>query len=123
MAMTSIMNVPAVCFSGIPETLLLPAPVLPELAYHLRRIGGAKLTAQAIRSIEKGRMMITHPISQDYLHAADILDKYYDSRIDFVDATIMSIAERMGVQRILTFDRRDFGLYRPRHCDAFDLLP
>jgi len=35
----------------------------------------------------------------------------------------MALAERLKIARILTFDRRDFGLYRPAHCDRFDLLP
>ena len=35
----------------------------------------------------------------------------------------MTIAERLGVTRIATFDRRDFSIFRPRHCDYLDLLP
>jgi predicted nucleic acid-binding protein len=58
-----------------------------------------------------------------YTHALDILEKYSDSRIDFVDACIMALAERLSITRILTFDHRDFGLYRPAHCEAFELLP
>jgi uncharacterized protein len=27
------------------------------------------------------------------------------------------------VTRILTLDRRDFGMIRPKHCDHFELVP
>jgi predicted nucleic acid-binding protein len=40
-----------------------------------------------------------------------------------VDATIMAMAERLKIKTILTIDRRDFSLFRPRHCDAFTLVP
>ncbi|MEI2690592.1 MAG: hypothetical protein V9H69_13160 [Anaerolineae bacterium] len=36
---------------------------------------------------------------------------------------IVAIAERLKAQRILTLDRRHFGLMRPRHCTAFEILP
>lgn len=32
-------------------------------------------------------------------------------------------AERLNVRQIITTDRRDFSLVRPRHCVAFELLP
>jgi uncharacterized protein len=51
------------------------------------------------------------------------LAKYADSRIDFVDASVMAVAERYGITKILTLDRRDFRLLRPQHCQAFELLP
>jgi predicted nucleic acid-binding protein len=46
-----------------------------------------------------------------------------DARIGFVDASAVALAERLGVSRILTLDRRDFGLVRPRHVGAFLILP
>ena len=51
------------------------------------------------------------------------LDRYADARLDFTDAAIIVIAERLNVTRILTLDRRDFSIVRPRHCDFFELLP
>jgi predicted nucleic acid-binding protein len=59
----------------------------------------------------------------DVERVADILDQYADSRIDFVDATVMSIAERYGISTVLTLDHRDFRLFQPVHCEYFELLP
>jgi uncharacterized protein len=51
------------------------------------------------------------------------LTKYADSRIDFVDASVMAVAERLSITTILTLDQRDFRLFRPPHCQSFELLP
>jgi hypothetical protein len=36
---------------------------------------------------------------------------------------VMAIAERYSSKIVLTLDQRDFRLFRPRHCDAFELFP
>ena len=37
--------------------------------------------------------------------------------------SVVAIAERLGVTQVATLDRRDFSVVRPRHTDAFELLP
>jgi predicted nucleic acid-binding protein len=56
-----------------------------------------------------------------YMEAAMI--KYREAELDYADTSIMVVAERLNITCIFTFDRRDFGLYRPRHCDYFELVP
>lgn len=60
---------------------------------------------------------------EDVSRIGDILEEYQDSRVDFVDASVMAMAERLNLTIILTLDCRDFSLYRPQHCTAFTLLP
>jgi hypothetical protein len=36
---------------------------------------------------------------------------------------VLAIAERLNEPRLPTLDRRHFGLLRPRHRDALELLP
>jgi uncharacterized protein len=59
----------------------------------------------------------------DLRRAADLLEKYHDARLDFVDCVIVAIAERLKISRILTVDRRDFSILRPTHTKAFEILP
>ena len=61
--------------------------------------------------------------SLDLARVAQILDTYSDSQLDFVDATSVAIDERLNVTTVLTLDRRDFSIIRPRHCTHFDILP
>jgi hypothetical protein len=49
--------------------------------------------------------------------------QYADSRLDFVDATVIAVAEDANISTILTLDRRDFRMVRPQHTSAFELLP
>jgi hypothetical protein len=35
----------------------------------------------------------------------------------------VALAERLGIHRIATFDRRPIAVFRPRHVRAFDLEP
>ena len=64
------------------------------------------------------------PTTVEYLvRVHEILTQYADSQLDFTDAAIVTIAERLSINRICTLDRRDFSMIRPKHCDYFELLP
>jgi uncharacterized protein len=60
---------------------------------------------------------------KDMIRMRQIMNKYKDNQFDFVDTAIMALAERLNITQIMTFDRRDFGAFRPAHCDYFTLLP
>lgn len=59
----------------------------------------------------------------DLERVSEVLTVYADAKLDFADATIVAMAERLGVETILTLDRRDFAVVRPRHTPYFNLLP
>lgn len=105
------------------SNMLLPEVVLSELAYLILRDGGYDALTSFLRTVAAGELPLVATELQDLKRAADILEKYADSKIDFVDSVIMAIAERLNITRILTVDRRDFGLFRPAHCDYFEILP
>jgi uncharacterized protein len=63
------------------------------------------------------------PRQEDYSRSAEILRQYSDAKVDFVDTMIVAIAERLNITRVLTLDRRDFQLIRPKHCSGFEILP
>jgi predicted nucleic acid-binding protein len=64
-----------------------------------------------------------NPVPEDYLRSGEILRQYADANLDFVDALTVATAERLNITRLLTLDRRDFQLIRPKHCSRFELLP
>jgi uncharacterized protein len=35
----------------------------------------------------------------------------------------MALAEYLAITQICTFDRRDFSIFRPAHCEYFERLP
>lgn len=107
----------------IGSPLILPVSVLPEVCYLLASRSGHRVMRYFLSNLVASNTdleMLTRP---DLQRVAEVLTTYADSRLDFVDATIVAIAERKGISRILTLDRRDFTIIRPRHCPYFEILP
>lgn len=105
------------------EQILLPQTVLAEVAYLLGRDAGILTVIAFLRGITASRFKLIALTDSDLERVAKILEKYADSRIDFVDASVMAIAEHYGSTIILTLDQRDFRLFRPQHCEIFEILP
>jgi predicted nucleic acid-binding protein len=105
------------------DTLFVPITVLPEICYllntHLSRESERKLIA----SIIQGELKIEGLRNEDFSRSHQLLESYSDMNIGFVDASVVAIAERLKIHRILTTDRKHFSVIRPRHCQTFDLLP
>jgi uncharacterized protein len=105
------------------QQILLPQTVLTEVAYLLGRDAGISTAIAFLRGIGASRFNLVALTDVDLERVAEILEKYADSRIDFVDASVMAVAERYGSKTILTLDQRDFRLFRPKHCEGFEILP
>jgi predicted nucleic-acid-binding protein len=71
----------------------------------------------------KEELVLERATIQDLARAAEILQKYADSKVDFVDCVIVAMAERLNIKRIMTVDQRHFQLFRPNHCSAFEIIP
>jgi len=104
-------------------TIYLPTPVITEVAYLILRDLGSNVLADFVDSLANTKFVLVEPTPVDFSRAAVILRQYRDTNIDFADAIIVAIAERLGITQVLTLDQRHFRFFRPRHCIAFDLLP
>jgi len=105
------------------KQILLPQTVLAELAYLVGRNASVATVVAFLQGLSASRFRLVALTDQDVIRVAEILDEYADSRIDFVDASVMAIAERYGIKKIFTLDQRDFRLFRPKHCNSFEILP
>ena len=103
--------------------IYLPQSTINEIAFMIRRKGGNNAVAQFIDLLPEAKYQIIPLEAVDFSRTAVLLRQYADSRIDFVDLTLVAIAERLDVTHILTLDYRDFSIVRPRHCSHFTLLP
>jgi uncharacterized protein len=64
------------------------------------------------------------PITDADLPALDtLMHRYADRPMDFADATLVHIAEREGLNTILTIDHDDFETYRIGRNAKFRILP
>lgn len=108
--------------ANVTDDLLLPTIVLVELTYLLQaRLGHADMRL-FIQQLERSPIQFAATTKADTLRIYELLDQYADMHIDFVDAAIVTLSERLGIKRILTVDR-DFRIIRPHHCKYFEILP
>lgn len=105
------------------ETLVLPVPVLPEICYLITSRLGHHIMRQFLFNLTNQSVQVEPVTTEDLLRINEVLAQYADSQLDFTDAAIVAIAERLAINRIYTLDRRDFSIIRPIHCDYFELIP
>jgi predicted nucleic acid-binding protein len=103
----------------------LPAPALTEITYLLSSRLGAGAAQRFVAEMATTRVQLglLHPTAADLGRAAEVMLRYEDLRLSFVDALIVALSERLAIRSVLTLDRRHFLTIRPAHCAAFELLP
>ena len=102
-------------------TLVVPVTVLPEVTYLLRDRLGSSQERAFVDALVRDPLRVETTTRSDYERCAALMEKY--PAIGFVDASVVAIAERLRLSTIATTDRRHFGLIRPRHVAAFELVP
>lgn len=111
-------------FSLTEESLLIvPDVALTEVAQMLKKNIGIQAVAAFLQTVTQSPIQLEPVTTPDIRRAREIMLQYVDARLDFVDCCILALAERLNVTRICTFDRRDFALFRPTHCDYLEMLP
>ena len=104
------------------EKRIVTSAVVSELFYMtVARLNYAQ--AIAIFTLTKTAFTIEQLSTLDMTRMQEIMTKYQNVELDYTDTSIMAVAERLNITRIFTFDRRDFGMYRPKHCNYFELIP
>jgi predicted nucleic acid-binding protein len=102
---------------------VVPEITLGEATFLARRAGGITGTIRMLESLEKAGFQLEPLQPADIRRARELLTRYADIELDFVDSCVIAIAERLNIQHIGTIDQRDFRIVRPHHCEYFQLLP
>lgn len=102
--------------------LLVPATVVAETGYMIRKYS-PRSEVDFIRSLSNGDFEPVEITVADYERMAELADTYIDRPMGVTDASVIAIAERLGIVEIACTDRTDFRMVRPRHVEAFTLLP
>jgi predicted nucleic acid-binding protein len=92
--------------------VLVPSAILPEVDYFLRgdRQAMRKLVAEIFDPATAYRYEPVSPT--DIVRALQLDAKFADLRLGLVDCAVAAIAERSGIHRVLTTDRRGFAALR-----------
>lgn len=110
-------------FARANEPLLLGALSLAELDLVLGRELGQPATLAVVESIVSGSIRLVPPTDADLTRAAQLMGEAVEHRPRLADAVLVATAERLGIRRVATFDRRPIAVFRPRHVRALDLEP
>lgn len=73
--------------------------------------------------IDSGSLALLLLDSGDGPRMRELMRKYRDLPMDVADAALVRIAEREGIRRVFTIDRRDFAVYRPARIGRFSVIP
>lgn len=102
---------------------IVPYVVLTEVAYLFKTTGGTRAVARFLETLVKAKLPFEPVMSDDLTRAREIMLTYDTARLDFVDCCLMALSERLNITEVCTLDRRDFQIFRPRHCNYLTLLP
>lgn len=106
-----------------PGPLLVPALVVTEVVHLLQTRLGTAAEVLFLGDLASGVLTVAPPEPGDWLRIAELVARYDDLPLGTVDASVVALAERTGTTEVATLDRRDFGVVRPDHAEAFTLLP
>ena len=110
-------------FARADEPLLLGTLALGELDLLLQRELGQEATIALLASLTDGAIRLAGPTDADLERAAELLAAAVEHRPRLADAVLVATAERLGIRRVATFDRRPIAVLWPRHVRALDLEP
>jgi predicted nucleic acid-binding protein len=104
------------------DTLVTTWAVLAEAMYLLGEQIGWRAQESLWKLVLDGRLVVLHldrPLAE---RACTLMSKYRDTPMDLADATLVAIAEQLGIIRVFTLDG-DFGVYRAHGRKAFEVMP
>ena len=101
---------------------ILPSTTIGEICYMLNSRFGSKVELIFLEEIVKTSFQLELLKDMDIIRIIEILKKYGTLNIGYVDASIVAIAERLKINKILTLDRKHFEIIIPRGFDRFDIL-
>lgn len=97
--------------------------VLAEVDYVVCKRLGVQAELSFLSQVRQGAVRREPVTDTDLARAQVLIGKYTEHAIGLTDATLVSVAERLGCQRILTLDRNHFRLFRLRSGKPFVLVP
>jgi predicted nucleic acid-binding protein len=109
--------------SSAPRPLLIPALVLTEVSYLLGDRIGAHAELAFARAVADGELVVEPVLDSEWQRIAELTEQYLDLPLGMVDASVVALAERHGLDTIATLDHRHFATVKPRHVGGFTLVP
>jgi len=95
--------------------------VLTEVLYLLNF--SVKAQTAAIDFVLKSVIELIPASDESLKKVRTLIKKYSDLPMDYADATIVCLAMDTGIRNVVTFDKRDFSVYRLKKNQPFVIMP
>ena len=114
----------AKCVTAL-KTLREPlATVWPPLVEAMYLLSDQLAAQEALwEMLERGAVLLLPFDLSDIPRTRELMRKYADRPMDLADAALLRVAEREGLRKIFTVDRRDFSVYRLHNRTRPILIP
>lgn len=114
----------AKCVTAL-KTLREPlATVWPPLVEAMYLLSDQPTAQEALWEIlERGAVLLLPFDANDIPRTRELMRKYANRPMDLADAALIRVAEREGLRKIFTVDRRDFSVYRLHNRTRPILIP
>ena len=96
--------------------------VITEVAYLIGSRLGADAEVRFLGDLAAGNLIPEPVAAGDWLRIAELVARYRDLPLGTAGASVVTVAERIGADRIATFDHRHFTVVQPERGPV-ELLP
>ena len=96
-------------FEADPDAWILPWAILPEVDHIVASHLGQEVARAFRADLASGAYAVEWGGAADLARAVELDSRYADLGLGLVDAVVMAMAERLGVEAIATLDLRDFA--------------
>ena len=103
--------------------ILIPSTILPEVDYLATKYLGERASRTFLEDLQEGYFEYIAITLEDITNATKIMAQYKAFPLGLVDASLVVLAERYGINKILTLDRRHFNTIKTQNFPYFELLP
>lgn len=102
---------------------LVVEPVVSEIFFMVAARLSYSRAVRLFALLQTPAFEIISLTADDRQRMAALMDQYHDAQLDLADVAQIAVAERLQIETVYTFDRRDFNIMRPIHIPAMALLP
>lgn len=110
-------------FDGFAGDLIVPSLIVTEVCYLAQTQVGPQAEARFLDSIVARELIIEHPTGQDWSRISRLVRQYAGFPLGVADASVIAIAERLGITQLASIDHRHMRAVKPAHCGSFELVP
>lgn len=107
---------------GLTAPMVTTWPAFTEAMYLLGSAGGWRAQKALWSLVERGDLQVVDLDESLRKRTWTLMEKYADTPMDLADASLVAVAEELGLKRVFTLDR-DFQVYRFKGRGKFEVVP